>query len=109
MISAVMRPATSSSTRSHNVSRRAAQPRTLWRASVAMSSRSSKSAWPIPDGPGIMAERLVKAISSPFEILGQQTMIGTSIGIALYPSDGDTGEDLVRAADTALYRAKEAG
>jgi len=62
-----------------------------------------------PDGPGIMAERLVKAISTPFEIHGQQTMIGTSIGIALYPGDGEEGEDLVRAADTALYRAKEAG
>jgi diguanylate cyclase (GGDEF)-like protein/PAS domain S-box-containing protein len=62
-----------------------------------------------PDGPGVMAERLVKAISKPFDLGGQQTMIGTSIGIALYPGDGEEGEDLVRAADTALYRAKEAG
>jgi diguanylate cyclase (GGDEF)-like protein/PAS domain S-box-containing protein len=62
-----------------------------------------------PDGPGIMADRLVKAISKPFELLGHQTMIGTSIGIALYPGDGKGSEDLVRAADTALYRAKEAG
>jgi diguanylate cyclase (GGDEF)-like protein len=62
-----------------------------------------------PDGPGIMAERLVRAISKPFDLGGQQTMIGTSVGIALYPGDGDEGEDLVRAADTALYRAKEAG
>jgi diguanylate cyclase (GGDEF)-like protein/PAS domain S-box-containing protein len=63
-----------------------------------------------PDGPGIMAERLVKAISKPFDLgAGQQTMIGTSVGIALYPGDGEEGEDLVRAADTALYRAKEAG
>ncbi|HVT51962.1 MAG TPA: EAL domain-containing protein [Dongiaceae bacterium] len=62
-----------------------------------------------PDGPGIMAERLVKAISKSFDLGGQQTMIGTSIGIALYPGDGEEGEDLVRAADTALYRAKEAG
>jgi len=62
-----------------------------------------------PDGPGVMAERLVKAISKPFDLGGQQTMIGTSIGIALHPGDGEEGEDLVRAADTALYRAKEAG
>jgi diguanylate cyclase (GGDEF)-like protein/PAS domain S-box-containing protein len=62
-----------------------------------------------PDGPGIMADRLVKAISQPFELMGQQTMIGTSVGISLYPGDGDVSEDLVRAADTALYRAKEAG
>jgi len=62
-----------------------------------------------PDGPGVMAERLVKAIGKPFDLGGQQTMIGTSIGIALHPGDGEEGEDLVRAADTALYRAKEAG
>jgi diguanylate cyclase (GGDEF)-like protein/PAS domain S-box-containing protein len=62
-----------------------------------------------PDGPGIMAERMVKAIGRPFDLGGQQTMIGTSIGISLHPGDGEEGEDLVRAADTALYRAKEAG
>jgi diguanylate cyclase (GGDEF)-like protein/PAS domain S-box-containing protein len=62
-----------------------------------------------PDGPGIMAERMVKAIGKPFDLGGQQTMIGTSIGIALHPGDGEEGDDLVRAADTALYRAKEAG
>ncbi|MDQ7249874.1 bifunctional diguanylate cyclase/phosphodiesterase [Dongia sedimenti] len=62
-----------------------------------------------PDGPGIMAERLVKSIGKPFDLGGAQTMIGTSIGIALHPGDGEEGEDLVRAADTALYRAKEAG
>jgi len=62
-----------------------------------------------PDGPAILADRLVKAMAAPFEIDGQQTVIGTSIGIALYPGDGDSGEELMRAADTALYRAKAAG
>jgi len=62
-----------------------------------------------PDGPALLADRLVKAIAQPFDLDGQQTMIGTSIGIALFPGDADSGEELVRAADTALYRAKEAG
>jgi len=62
-----------------------------------------------PDGPAIMAERLVQSIAKPFDLGGQQTLIGTSIGISLFPGDGEKGEDLVRAADTALYRAKEAG
>jgi len=62
-----------------------------------------------PDGPALLADRLVKTIAQPFDLDGQQTMIGTSIGIALFPGDAETGEELVRAADTALYRAKEAG
>ena len=62
-----------------------------------------------PDGPAILAERLVKELAQPFDLGGQQTVVGTSIGIALFPSDGANGEDLVRAADTALYRAKESG
>jgi diguanylate cyclase len=64
---------------------------------------------PHPDGAATLAERLVASVGQPFELDDQQTMIGTSIGIALFPGDGDTGEDLIRAADTALYRAKEAG
>ena len=62
-----------------------------------------------PDGPAVLGERLLKAINEPFDLDGQQILIGTSIGIALYPGDGENGEALVRAADTALYRAKEAG
>ncbi|MDY0871695.1 putative bifunctional diguanylate cyclase/phosphodiesterase [Dongia rigui] len=62
-----------------------------------------------PDGPAFMADRLVKAISEPFVICGHHINIGTSIGIALFPSDGMSGDELLRAADTALGRAKEAG
>ncbi len=62
-----------------------------------------------PDGPAVMAERLVKALGEPFLIVGHQIVIGVSIGIALYPHDGSSGEDLLRAADTALGRAKAAG
>jgi diguanylate cyclase (GGDEF)-like protein/PAS domain S-box-containing protein len=64
---------------------------------------------PHPDGAATLAERLVASVGLPFELDGQQTMIGTSIGIALFPGDGANGEELIRAADTALYRAKEAG
>jgi diguanylate cyclase (GGDEF)-like protein len=62
-----------------------------------------------PQGPAILAQRLVLEIGKPYEIGGQQIMTGTSIGIALYPGNGTEGDELMRAADTALYRAKEAG
>jgi diguanylate cyclase (GGDEF)-like protein/PAS domain S-box-containing protein len=62
-----------------------------------------------PDGPAFMADRLVKALSDPFIICGHHIVIGTSIGIALYPNDGISGDELLRAADTALDRAKAAG
>lgn len=62
-----------------------------------------------PDGPAILADRLVKVLAQPFEINNQQITIGASIGIALYPGDGANDEELLRAADTALVRAKGAG
>jgi EAL domain-containing protein (putative c-di-GMP-specific phosphodiesterase class I) len=62
-----------------------------------------------PDGPAVMADRLVKTLGEPFIICGHHIVIGTSIGIALYPSDGISGDELLRAADTALDRAKAAG
>ncbi|HVJ34579.1 MAG TPA: EAL domain-containing protein [Terriglobia bacterium] len=62
-----------------------------------------------PDGPAILADRLVKVLAQPFDIGGHQVMISTSLGIALYPGDGEDDEELLRAADTALYRAKAGG
>lgn len=53
-----------------------------------------------------LAGRLIEAIEHPFEIEGVLVDIGTSIGIALYPADGASRENLMQAADTALRRAK---
>ena len=52
---------------------------------------------------------LLSAIASPVEVGGQQVTIGTSIGVACYPDHGDHGEDLLSAADLALYQAKADG
>jgi diguanylate cyclase (GGDEF)-like protein/PAS domain S-box-containing protein len=54
-----------------------------------------------------LATRLIQQISQPFQIEGRQAEIGVSIGVAIYPDDGITPETLLRAADTAMYRAKE--
>jgi diguanylate cyclase (GGDEF)-like protein len=62
-----------------------------------------------PSAATALAERLVEAISKPFELEGRRSVIGVSIGIALYPRDGDSADLLLRRADIALYQAKEAG
>jgi diguanylate cyclase (GGDEF)-like protein len=56
-----------------------------------------------------LSRRIVVALSTPFEIEGHQVPIGTSIGIALAPEDGEDPDTLLKAADLALYRAKEKG
>ncbi len=62
-----------------------------------------------PDGVRAMADRIVEILSRPFVIDGHVHEIGTSVGVALSPHDGTTATALVRAADLALYRAKEDG
>lgn len=54
-------------------------------------------------------ERLQTAIRNPIVIRGKQVSVDSSIGISIYPEDGDTYEELSRHADTAMYRAKNSG
>ena len=56
-----------------------------------------------------LAQRLVQMLGVPFEIDGQPSTIGVSIGIALHPADGETPDALLRNADAALYSAKASG
>ena len=56
-----------------------------------------------------IARRLLESIRMPWSIGEQTVRIGVSIGIATFPSDGDTAEELLRNADAALYKAKAAG
>jgi diguanylate cyclase (GGDEF)-like protein len=56
-----------------------------------------------------VAARILQDLAKPFTINGHQLHADVSIGIALYPRDGDTAETLMRNADTAMYHAKESG
>ena len=56
-----------------------------------------------------IAGSLVERIASPVQIQDQQVAVSGSIGIALYPEDGTTAEQLIRAADRAMYQIKAAG
>lgn len=56
-----------------------------------------------------MVERLMLALSEPILLEGRKFFIGTSIGIALFPDNGDNSGLLLRNADIAMYRAKDNG
>jgi diguanylate cyclase (GGDEF)-like protein len=56
-----------------------------------------------------LAREILDAITQPISIEGNEFAPSTSIGIAIAPQDGEDGETLLRSADLALYRAKEAG
>ena len=55
------------------------------------------------------AQRISAAVALPHQLDGEPIHIGCSIGIALYPGDGDSGDVLLRHADTALHAAKASG
>jgi diguanylate cyclase len=61
---------------------------------------------PQPAAASALAQRLREALNAPLDINGGPGVIGATIGIALYPENGDTGQKLLLNADMALYRAK---
>lgn len=56
-----------------------------------------------------LAEALVAEFKKPFTVDGISLFVGASIGIAIAPRDGNEGEQLMKAADVALYAAKKEG
>ncbi|XQQ07930.1 MAG: EAL and GGDEF domain-containing protein [Leptolyngbya sp. IPPAS B-1204] len=56
-----------------------------------------------------LAERIHQALQAPFNLGGQEVFTSASIGIAMNEADCDRPEDLLRNADTAMYRAKTLG
>jgi diguanylate cyclase (GGDEF)-like protein/PAS domain S-box-containing protein len=57
----------------------------------------------------MVAQKVIDALAQPFDLEGHESFATASIGIAIYPGDGDNADDLLRNADTAMYRAKEQG
>lgn len=62
-----------------------------------------------PDEASKVAERILVELSAPLEMGAREYQARASIGIALFPGDGATLEDLLKNADIAMYRAKEDG
>jgi len=62
-----------------------------------------------PEEAGAIAVRIVAALAAPFQLAGKLIHSGTSVGVAMYPADGDNAGMLMRHADTAMYAAKSQG
>lgn len=57
----------------------------------------------------LVAQKILNELIRPFHIRGKELHIGGSIGIAMFPSDGDDVETLLRCSDIAMYYAKKSG
>ncbi|HKW37297.1 MAG TPA: EAL domain-containing protein [Burkholderiales bacterium] len=62
-----------------------------------------------PGDAGVVAQKVLDTLAQPFNLDAHDTYVSASIGITLFPADGDNPEALVMNADTAMYRAKEQG
>jgi diguanylate cyclase (GGDEF)-like protein len=56
-----------------------------------------------------VAEKILETLSQVFLLEGQNVFVTVSIGISIYPLDGEVEETLIKNADAAMYRAKQLG
>ncbi|HWG84410.1 MAG TPA: EAL domain-containing protein [Deinococcales bacterium] len=56
-----------------------------------------------------IAQRLMRGLTSPFKLAGHELRVTASVGVSVFPDDGEDGETLQRHADVAMYRAKARG
>lgn len=61
------------------------------------------------EGAEVVAKKILTALERPIKVSNHELQISTSIGIALYPDDSTDIDGVIKLADIALYRAKEAG
>ncbi len=61
------------------------------------------------EGADLVAERILKRLGEPHRLAGQEMRVMASIGIAVYPTDADSGGALLHCADLAMYQAKQKG
>ena len=62
-----------------------------------------------PEDAATSAEKILLSLGAPHSIGGHDLHVYGSIGISVYPEDGEDAETLIKNADTAMYRAKESG
>ena len=58
---------------------------------------------------GIVAQKILGVLTEPHELGGMARKVGSSIGIAFYPDNGNDADSVIKAADEAMYVAKDQG
>ncbi|MEP7083615.1 MAG: EAL domain-containing protein [Betaproteobacteria bacterium] len=62
-----------------------------------------------PEGAAEVAAKLLEVIQQPYWLHGHPVHVSASIGLSMFPEDGDDSDTLLKNADVAMYRAKDAG
>ena len=62
-----------------------------------------------PEDGEVIAHKIAHLFRRPFDVEGREIFATTSVGVAIFPQDGETAEQLLQSADTAMYHAKTAG
>lgn len=57
----------------------------------------------------VSANKIIAAVAAPHEVLGRKLRVTASVGVAVYPNDGENAEALLKAADVAMYLVKDGG
>lgn len=57
----------------------------------------------------VIGNNIIETLSRPFSVAGRDCFLSATVGIAIFPDNGETSEVLLKHADTAMYRAKAAG
>ena len=65
----------------------------------------------VSDGAAVaeIANKVVAGLTAPFDVIGMEIFSGCSLGITMFPADGEDFDSLLKKADIAMYRAKESG
>ena len=62
-----------------------------------------------PDDAAAVAKKVIRSVTDPIEVNGHKLYVTTSVGVTVYPRDGEDAETLLKNADAAMYRAKSEG
>lgn len=62
-----------------------------------------------PENAQVVGQKLIDTLIEPFFINGNEIHIGASVGISIFPDDGNNSEVLLKNSDIAMYHAKESG